>query len=96
MRRDAINRVSTGSSITKKPGGITGKHNPMGKNSLSQIIRWCKGRTTYEIRKKFSNPDFQWQSRFHDHIIRDEIALQNVRNYIIDNPKNWEIDIFNH
>jgi len=81
--RDAINRVSTN-------GGITGKHNPMGKNTLGEIIRWYKGRSTFEIRKIY--PDFQWQSRFYDHIIRTEESLYNIRNYIISNPGMWGKD----
>ena len=48
------------------PGGITGYKNPMLHNNLSKIIRWYKGRTTFESWK--TNPDFTWQSRFHDHI----------------------------
>lgn len=42
-RRDAINRVST--------GGVTGDDNPMRKNNLARIIRWYKGRTSFEIHK---------------------------------------------
>ncbi|MCB1191744.1 MAG: transposase [Leptospiraceae bacterium] len=30
--------------------------------------------------------DFQWQKSYHDRIIRDEFALSNIRNYIINNP----------
>jgi REP element-mobilizing transposase RayT len=36
--------------------------------------------------------NFGWQSRFHDHIIRDENELNRIRLYIIDNPKNWNQD----
>ncbi|MBI5141569.1 MAG: hypothetical protein HZA20_05170 [Nitrospirae bacterium] len=35
---------------------------------------------------------FQWQSRFHDHIIRNEIELHKIREYIVSNPLNWETD----
>jgi len=38
--------------------------------------------------------DFAWQSRFNDHIIRDYKSHQRIRNYIIDNPKNWDNDKF--
>src|SRR5690606_17956455 len=54
---------------TKHPGGITGNKNPMLHDNLSKIIRWYKGRTTFESHK--NHPDFAWQSRFHDHIIRN-------------------------
>jgi REP element-mobilizing transposase RayT len=35
---------------------------------------------------------FGWQSRYHDHIIRNENELNRIRQYIIDNPKNWDTD----
>ena len=50
-------------------GGITGQHNPMLHKSISRVIRWYKGRCSFEIRKV--NPEFGWQTRFHDHVIRD-------------------------
>ncbi|MDD5032398.1 MAG: hypothetical protein PHR36_05190 [Patescibacteria group bacterium] len=82
--RDAINRVST--------GGITGKYNPMGKKSLGEIIRWYKGRCSFEIKKLLPNVNFTWQSRFYDHIIHNEYSLNNIRNYIYNNPVKWVID----
>ena len=30
-----------------------------------------------------------WQRNFHDRIIRDQKELYNVKNYILNNPKNW-------
>ncbi|MFH1798131.1 MAG: transposase [Candidatus Omnitrophota bacterium] len=83
--RDAMNRVST--------GGITNKHNPMlNPNSLAAIIRWYKGRTTFEINKLQNNNLFQWQPRFYDHVIRDEKSLDEIREYIQNNPLKWELD----
>ncbi len=42
-----------------------------------------------------NNPErFKWQKSFHDHIIRDFKALENIRNYIYTNPANWEKDVF--
>jgi hypothetical protein len=55
--------------------------------NISRIIRWYKGRTTFESRK--IHADFAWQSRFHDHIIRDEISFENISAYIKKNPLNW-------
>ncbi len=90
-RRDAINRVSTNQNNIK-PGGITGDYNPMMGYSLSKIIRWYKGRTAFEIHKLKDEESFQWQSRFFDHIIRDEQSLENIQKYIIDNPLKWIYD----
>jgi REP element-mobilizing transposase RayT len=86
--RDANIRVSTG-KISKQHGGATGERNPMlSQNSLSFIVRSYKGRVSYEIHKK--HPDFAWQARFHDHIIRDNIELDRIREYIRENPGRWE------
>ena len=39
--------------------------------------------------------NFAWQPRFYEHIIRDEIELNKIREYIINNPLKWELDIEN-
>jgi len=92
--RDAINRVSTDN------GGVTGKNNPMLHNSISRFIRWYKGRCTFEINKLYKNAinrvsteiDFAWQSRFYDRIIRNDIELNKIREYIQINPREWDND----
>lgn len=84
--RDAINRVSTTN------GGITKNHNPMFHKNISRVIRWYKGRCTFEINKLSLDIKFGWQTRFHDRIIRDFDELQRIRNYIIKNPENWSSD----
>ncbi len=33
-----------------------------------------------------------WQRNFYDHIVRNEEELNNIRQYIIDNPANWGLD----
>jgi putative transposase len=33
-----------------------------------------------------------WQRNYHERIIRDETALQNIRRYIAANPSKWESD----
>lgn len=69
------------SSISPKP------------NSISTIIRSYKSAVTKHCNRL--NLPFQWQSRFHDHIIRNDQSFQNISNYIINNPENWTEDQFN-
>ena len=73
-------------------GGFAGDKNPMFHDSISKIIRWYKGRCSFEIRK--SHASFAWQSRFHDHIIRNAHSFENIQNYIRDNPQKWKEDKF--
>lgn len=35
-----------------------------------------------------------WQRNYYEHIIRNEQAYQNISNYIINNPANWNADKF--
>ncbi len=51
----------------------------------SAVKRWCnKNNCEY----------FQWQPRFHDHIIRNEQSYETISNYIINNPAKWQEDKF--
>jgi len=90
LRRDAINRVSTNNDNI---GGITNINNPMlNKKSIPYIIRWYKGITTRAIRQLPNPFIFHWQPRYHDRIIRNDKELNAIRQYIHNNPENWESD----
>jgi putative transposase len=73
-------------------GGFAGENNPMLADNISRIIRWYKGRCTFEMRK--INPNFGWHPRFHDHIIRNSESFERIQNYIEENPARWEEDKF--
>lgn len=61
-------------------------------HSLSSIIGQFKSKCTKRIRE--FNKNFEWQSRFHDRIIRSEKELNAVREYIRYNPLKWSKDEF--
>jgi len=68
------------------------KFGPQSQN-IPAIIRGYKSSV-----KRFANNNnitFDWQSRYHDHIIRDERELNNIRNYIANNLQNWANDEHN-
>lgn len=63
-----------------------------GKNTVSSIVGGYKSAVTkHANRLGFPNG---WQSRFHDHIIRDDDEYQRIKNYISNNISNWEHDKF--
>jgi putative transposase len=33
-----------------------------------------------------------WQRNYYEHIVRDNESLERIRQYIIDNPGQWEFD----
>jgi putative transposase len=59
--------------------------------SLGAIMGQIKSVCTKRIWAA-GDTDFGWQSRFHEHIIRDEGSLQRIRQYIINNPRTWTED----
>ena len=65
-------------------------HNPEWKpNSLGSIICQFKSISTKQIRAiGFQN--FAWQTRFHESIVRNEKHLNTIREYIINNPLEFE------
>lgn len=79
-------------SLQGNVGGFSGNKNPMINDNISKIIRWYKGRCSFECRK--INPNFGWQTRFHDHIIRNAKSFDTIQNYIFENPLNWKNDKF--
>ena len=60
-------------------------------NSLGSIIGQFKGACTKRIWEEI-DPEFGWQTRFWDRIIRDAAELDRARAYIRNNPLNWEKD----
>jgi len=60
-------------------------------HGLFEFIRAFKTFSARRINELRSSPGVPvWQSRFHDHVIRDEGELCRIQQYIIDNPKNWK------
>ena len=60
--------------------------------SISTIIRSYKSVVTKYAH--FINREFEWQTRFNDHIMRDAESFGRIQDYIENNPKNWNKDTF--
>ncbi len=85
--RDAKFCVSTNTNTNTNPN----KFGPQSKN-LASVIRGFKIGVTIEGRKV--NPDFGWQPRYHDRIIRDNKEYLRIAQYIDTNPQQWNNDCF--
>ena len=58
---------------------------------LGNIVGAFKAGVSREIHKIDSELNI-WQSRFYDHIIKDDVDHENVWTYIDENPIKWEND----
>jgi putative transposase len=62
-------------------------------NSIPTIIRLFKSVTTKRINQIHHLPGLSiWQRGYYDHIIRGEKDLNNIQDYIINNPIKWSLD----
>jgi putative transposase len=61
--------------------------------SISEIIRGFKTFAAKAINKERGlRGVLVWQRNYYDRIIRNELELDRVRQYIINNPRNWDAD----
>ncbi|GAA4354021.1 transposase [Hymenobacter saemangeumensis] len=62
---------------------------PQSKN-LAAVVRGFK--VGVKAWATHSSLDFAWQPRYFDRVIRNEIELQKIRDYIKNNPNRWDAD----
>jgi REP element-mobilizing transposase RayT len=85
------NETQNLASLHAFPKKNPNRFGPQSKN-LASIIRGYKtGVKKYATMHKI---DFSWQSRFHDHVIRNQNEYTAISNYINQNITNWESDDF--
>jgi REP element-mobilizing transposase RayT len=65
------------------------------KMLLPSVIQQYKASVTREINSIQKDYCFRWHKSFYDHIIRNENTLNNIREYIRNNPLRWALDIEN-
>ncbi len=64
-------------------------------HGVFEFMRALKSFSSRRINEKRNSKGVSnWQERFHDHIIRNEAEYNRIKNYIINNPKNWDKDCF--
>jgi putative transposase len=61
------------------------------KKSLSRIIAGFKSIVTSKVKREMCVSKI-WQPNFYEHVIRSEKELLNIREYIANNPLNWNTD----
>ena len=60
------------------------------RDTLSVIVRTYKAAVTTLCRRE-RYAYFGWQRNYYDHVIRNGAELDRVRQYIQDNPLQWDL-----
>ncbi len=65
---------------------------------INEMIQWFKTMTTNEYIRNVKQNRWKpfdgklWQRNYYEQIIRDEISLRRIREYIVNNPCQWQQD----
>lgn len=61
--------------------------------SLGRLIAAFKAASTRRINEaRDTEGSTVWQRNYYEHIIRSDVALSRIREYVIANPGNWTTD----
>ena len=68
------------------------------ENWLAHVVQWFKTMTTNEYIRSVKQhgwplfPGKLWQRNYWEHVIRDEAELNSIREYMQNNPAQWQFD----
>lgn len=81
-----LGRGDEGGSRTAPTGGA--KRKPLGR-----LIGAFKTESAHRINDLRSTPGAPlWQRNYFEHVIRDDVSLSRIRQYIVGNPTRWDLD----
>jgi len=61
------------------------------RNTLAIIVRTFKAAVTTRCHRA-GYFYFAWQRNYYEHVIRNETDLNEIRQYVLDNPVKWDMD----
>ncbi|GAB4343335.1 MAG: hypothetical protein Kow0099_21640 [Candidatus Abyssubacteria bacterium] len=86
--------VIVGAGLKPAPTGL--KPAPTANRAahgLPEIVRAFKTFSSRRINELRHTPGARlWQRNYYEHIIRNEESMERVRDYIVNNPLQWELD----
>jgi REP element-mobilizing transposase RayT len=63
---------------------------------LPEIVRAFKSFSARGLNERYATPGRSlWQRDYYEHVIRNEADLDQIRQYVVNNPLKWELDEYN-
>ncbi|GAA4026974.1 transposase [Hymenobacter glaciei] len=62
------------------------------RENLAAIIRGFKAAVSSIVKQQ--GLEFSWQSRYHDRVVRGDVELKKIQQYIANNPARWKHEQF--
>jgi REP element-mobilizing transposase RayT len=85
-----------GEQMEKGEGEHTGS--PLRGRPICKMVQWFKTMTTNEYIRNVKQNHWElfnsklWQRNYYEQIVRDETSLRRIREYIVNNPSQWQRD----
>ena len=93
-RPDAVETRQVAPPRKSQPRNRGNTFGPLKPGSLQAIVHSYKAAVTRWCNTN-GYTSFKWQSRFHEHIIRNQESLRRIREYCANNPRKWQEDRVN-
>ncbi len=83
---------------TSAPTPIIERFGQPTSNTIPTILRGFKAAVTKQINTiqinagKYNKPERIWQKNYYEHVIRNEVSLNKIREYIMSDPLHWKED----
>ncbi len=91
--RASLQQSPTPQKLQRQPKSISSFVAGFKSATIKQIDDWIDSKGL--SMEKFNRNNPLWQANYHDHIIRDDFEYQRIKNYIDNNPTNWDADSLN-
>ena len=83
-------------TLTEQQGRLSRDNNPFSAMSpnthtLGTLVRTYKAAVTTRCRRSGFD-EFRWQRNYYERVIRDDAELNRAREYILNNPLQWDQD----
>jgi REP element-mobilizing transposase RayT len=79
--------------VQEKGGRGRSQTAPTKRKSLGRLIGAMKTVSTKSINQRRGTPGAAvWQRNYYEHVIRSDNSLNRIREYILDNPGQWNFD----
>jgi len=98
-------RVCPENDLVEHTKTVKGEHtgsplqgSPLRRRPIYKIVQWFKTMTTNEYIRNVKQNHWEpfegklWQRNYYEQIVRDEISLRRMREYIVNNPYQWQQD----
>ncbi len=88
-----IESCINGDNSRNTTGNRTMRAGTLQSGSLGAIVGQFKLAVNRQARRLNLYPAHRiWQRNYHEHIVRDETSLNEIRRYILENPARWNDD----